>query len=99
MDHDVELVKCTHCSGDTRSVSPFGLGAAERIVETRRSIQARARAMIERFPQVVESTMAQAELAIQGRLVLCGTDAKPYFVGNPPTGLPIRLMTCSTSVA
>ena len=38
----------------------------------------------ERFPAYRDNILAQADLALEGKLVLPGTAAKPYFVGNPP---------------
>lgn len=43
-----------------------------------------ARIISARFPAYRDDVLAQADLALEGRLVLPGTAAKPYFVGNPP---------------
>lgn len=38
----------------------------------------------ENFPEIAHKTIEQAELYLKGMMVLPGTGAKPYFVGNPP---------------
>src|SRR4051812_26611565 len=38
----------------------------------------------ERLPEVAAQTIAEADRALVGRLVLPGTGAQPYPVGDPP---------------
>lgn len=38
----------------------------------------------DRLPEVAAQTVAEADRALAGMLVLPGTGARPYFVGNPP---------------
>jgi len=54
------------------------------VAAMRQATQARAQIIVEKFPQVVTLTLEQAELAMQGLHILPGTEARPYFVGNPP---------------
>jgi hypothetical protein len=48
------------------------------------STRAQARLIDAKFPELKAATIAQAEQALQGLLILPGTGAKPHFVGNPP---------------
>lgn len=38
----------------------------------------------EYLPQAARDILAQAHEFLEGRMILCGTMGKPYFVGNPP---------------
>jgi hypothetical protein len=58
------------------------VSARLNVASLRRSITARAGTIIERFPQVADSTLAQAELALENRLVLCGHRLQALFRGQ-----------------
>ena len=56
----------------------------------------------EYLPQAARDILAQAHEFLEGRMILCGTMGKPYFVGNPPRWSEIPLETrnmfsCSTA--
>ena len=60
----------------------------ERVARNQRAARRRPRetaALIrERLPDLAAQTVSKADRALAGMLVLPGTGAQPYFVGNPP---------------
>lgn len=38
----------------------------------------------ENLPEAANALIAQADQFLEGRMILCGTMGKPFFVGNPP---------------
>ncbi|GAA3408947.1 alginate lyase family protein [Paenibacillus hodogayensis] len=48
------------------------------------SFSERAAYIRREFPEVAEKTIAAADQALEGRLILPATNNEPYFVGNPP---------------
>jgi len=57
------------------------IGALQR---DRRAPRVRAGFIRERLPELAAQTIADADRALAGMLVLPGTGARPYFVGDPP---------------
>ena len=57
------------------------IGALQR---DRRAPRDRAAFIRERLPDLAAQTIAEADRALAGMLVLPGTGARPYFVGDPP---------------
>lgn len=54
------------------------------ISKGRPSVKDQATYINENLPKVKERIVAEANELLEGMMVLPGTDAKPYFVGNPP---------------
>jgi len=60
---------------------------AKRMAPRAEVLRGQARLINEKFPQLKAEIILKADAALQGMLVLPGTGAKPYFVGNPPRWL------------
>ena len=55
-----------------------------RNARTHRALQAKARYLNAQFPTFAASLIQSADEALEGRLILPGTMAETYFVGDPP---------------
>ncbi|MDD5349795.1 MAG: alginate lyase family protein [Chthoniobacteraceae bacterium] len=56
----------------------------KRFASKAKSVRDQAERIQREFPQLKADTIRQADMALEGMLVLPGTGGKPYFVGNPP---------------
>ena len=59
----------------------------KRLTSQSNSIRQQAERIEREFSELKSETIRQADMALQGMLVLPGTGGKPYFVGNPPRWL------------
>jgi len=60
-----------------------------RLVERRlapqlNAVRRKAERITKEFPELKSDVIRQADMALQGLLILPGTGGKPYFIGNPP---------------